>query len=152
MVRKFSIDKLLSFVKVDKNGKKIIPAQILLKILEDKNIESNVEYTIVKDEKDKETLQFNYKDNNDKKEVEPLTYLISIAEENDLLYDFVLSDDIKLIAQEVNTENNIILRISITNKSFDYVYNINRTEIKNRYKIKDDYTAESLFETLNKTQ
>ena len=40
-----------------------------------------------------------------------------IAEENDLLYDFVLSDDIKLIAQEVNTENNIILRISITNKS-----------------------------------
>ena len=151
MVRKFSIDKLLSFVKVDKNGKKIIPAQILLKILEDKNIESNVEYTIVKDEKDKETLQFNYKDNSDKKEVEPLTYLISIAEENDLLYDFVLSDDIKLIAQEVNTENNIILRISITNKSFDYVYNINRTEIKNRYKIKDDYTAESLFETLKKT-
>ena len=95
--------------------KRLFQLKFLLKILEDKNIESNVEYTIVKDEKDKETLQFNYKDNSDKKEVEPLTYLISIAEENDLLYDFVLSDDIKLIAQEVNTENNIILRISITN-------------------------------------
>ena len=68
-----------------------------------------------------------------------------------MLYDFVLSDDIKNIAHEVNTENNIILKISITNKSFDYVYNINRTEIKNRYKVKDDYTGESLFSTLKKT-
>ena len=51
----------------------------------------------------------------------------------------------------INTENNIILKTSITNKSFDYVYNINRTEIKNRYKVKDDYTGESLFSTLKKT-
>ncbi len=150
MVRKFTMDKLLSYVKVDKNGNKVIPAEVLLKKLEEKNIDANVEYTLVKDEKDKETVQFNYKDN-EKKDIEPLTHLISIAEENNLLYDFVLSDDIKFVAQEVNTENNIILRISITSKSFDYVYNINRTEIKNRYKIKEDYTAESLFSTLKKT-
>lgn len=150
MVRKFTMDKLLSYVKVDKKGNKIIPAEILLKKLEEKNIDTNVEYTLVKDEKDKEKVQFNYKDN-EKKDIEPLTHLISLAEENNLLYDFVLSDDIKNIAQEVNTENNIILKISITNKSFDYVYNINRTEIKNRYKVKDDYTGESLFSTLKKT-
>ncbi|MFR8495283.1 MAG: penicillin-binding protein, partial [Parvimonas micra] len=150
MVRKFTMDKLLSYVKVDKKGNKIIPAEILLKKLEEKNIDTNVEYTLVKDEKDKEKVQFNYKDN-EKKDIEPLTHLISLAEENNLLYDFVLSDDIKNIAQEVNTENNIILKISITNKSFDYVYNINRTEIMNRYKVKDDYTGESLFSTLKKT-
>ena len=150
MVRKFTMDKLLSYVKVDKKGNKIIPAEILLKKLEEKNIDTNVEYTLVKDEKDKEKVQLNYKDN-EKKDIEPLTHLISLAEENNLLYDFVLSDDIKNIAQEVNTENNIILKISITNKSFDYVYNINRTEIKNRYKVKDDYTGESLFSTLKKT-
>ena len=65
----------------------------------------------LKNEKDKEKVQFNYKDN-EKKDIEPLTHLISLAEENNLLYDFVLSDDIKNIAQEVNTENNIILKIN----------------------------------------
>ena len=34
MVRKFTMDKLLSYVKVDKKGNKIIPAEILLKKLE----------------------------------------------------------------------------------------------------------------------
>lgn len=66
MVRKFTMDKLLSYVKVDKKGNKIIPAEILLKKLEEKNIDTNVEYTLVKDEKDKEKVQFNYKDNEKK--------------------------------------------------------------------------------------
>lgn len=149
MVRKFTLDKLLSYVKVDKDGKKIIPAEILLKKLEEKKLNANVEYTLVKDENDREKVQFSYK-NEGNKDVEPLTYLISIAEENNLLYDFVLSDDIKFVAQEVNTENNIILKISITKKDFDYVYNINKKDIKNRYQIKDDYTAESLFTLLKK--
>ena len=42
MVRKFTMDKLLSYVKVDKKGNKIIPAEILLKKLEEKNIDTKV--------------------------------------------------------------------------------------------------------------
>lgn len=127
--------------------KKTIPAEILLNKLKEKNINSNVSFSI-KSENDKE-VEFSYSDN-EKSKIDPLTHLISIAEENNLLYDFIVSNEISLVAQKINTENDIILKILIDKDKFQYVYDRDRLDIAKRYQIDGDFNGESLFNMLKK--
>lgn len=149
LVKKATIDKLLTHVEENKKeGTKVIPAEYLLKILKEKGIDPQVKYELAKDDNDREFVQFSY-ENNEKSSVEPLTHLISIADKNELLDEFILSDDIKYIAQKVNTENNITPKILIDKDGkFEYSYDRNYNDIKNRYRIKGDFTGEELFTTL----
>lgn len=150
IVKKTTLDKLLSYVYKDKE-KKVVPVEHLLKLLKDKNVNPQVKYEIEADDSGKEFVKFAY-ENDEKSSIEPLTHLISIAEKNGVLQDFVLGDDIKYIAQIVNTENNITPKILIKKKGgFEYLYDKNYTDIKNRYEIKKDFTAEELFNILKES-
>lgn len=148
MVRKFTLDKLLKYVSINKDGKKTVPAEVLLNKLKEKNIDSNVSFSI-KSENDKEVVEFSYSDN-EKSKIDPLTHLISIADKNNLLYDFIVSNEISLIAQKVNTENDIILKILIDKDKFQYIYDRDRLDIAKRYQIDGDFNGESLFNMLKK--
>lgn len=152
IVRATTLDKLLTYVNVDKNNKKTVPAEILFKLLNEKGIKSDLKYEIITDDSGKEVVQFSYA-NNEKSSIEPINHLIAISEQNEILYKFILRDDIKYIAQKVNTENNITPKILIGDtegEKFRYSYDKNYEDIKNRYRIKEEFNGEKLFQILKK--
>lgn len=154
MVKKFTLNKLLKYVHIDKDTKKkTIPAEILINKLKSKNISLNIDYSVISDENEKEIVDFSYIKDEDSN-IDALNYLINLADENNVLREFVLSEEIAKIAQIVNTKENKILKISITkNKKsfkFEYIFEKERREIAQRYNLEPTYKAAELFSTLKK--
>ncbi|WP_100065087.1 penicillin-binding transpeptidase domain-containing protein [Miniphocaeibacter massiliensis] len=149
IVRNSSIDDLLTNVtlKVNSEEPAIIPAEKAVKLLNKNNIDNNLEVTI--DEKDKDNPQaiISYKKGYEDKNLTAKDKLKSLIIDNNLLEEFVTSDDIKFIAQSINTQKNITPRISVTEWGYSYEKNIDDLYKANKLNSKED-NVEDLYEAI----
>src|SRR5699024_10291857 len=115
----FKENSLKGFLgKVIKDGeKKIIPGEILIEELEEKDIDVPIEIT---EGEEKDTKTYTYTGNKDIKDKDPLDMLIDYAEENSVLDKFIISKDIRSYAQTELLNDGINPRISISDE-FEYM-------------------------------
>lgn len=122
--------------------KKIIPGEVLIKLIEEKGIDCPVVLKL--DEEGGVTYE--YKDSKGNADMLPVDILANIAKENGLLYDFITSDEIKGIAQETVLENGYNPKISIS--KWEYTPLVNKMNWYEKFKIDDKYDAEKAFQHL----
>lgn len=142
IVKTSSLTELLSSVYFNENRLAIIPAELLIKKLDKAGIEHNLTYDLDQTNKDDPKVVVSYKvDQNDEKT--PMEKLISLAAENNILDEFIVSEEIKSFAQKANTEKNINPKIST--KYWEYTYLKNKRDNYKLLKLKDDASALDFF-------
>lgn len=140
IVKKSSLDELISNVTINSKAeeKVMVPAKYAIELLDRKNINHNLK--VVLDEKDanKPVATIEYTDN-EKHDLKAQDMLISLLNENGLMKEFITNDDVKYIAQNINTNKNILPSISV--KDWIYSYEKNIDDMYERFKLdreKDD--------------
>ena len=140
IVKTSTINDVLTKANVNEDGSYIIPANILIQQLENKGIYANFETEVItQTEDDKNTYKVNINFKNPQAG-SPVDELARIADENDLLKPLLLSEDIKYMAQNANTLNNIYPSIDISEddpKDWDYTFNIEKNNFYTYYANKD---------------
>ena len=122
------------------NINRIVPGKILIDMIKEKGLESPVKIEV--DEGDNSVI-YSYKDKKDSSEKLPIDALISFAQQNNILEDFITHDMIKAIAQEVILSNGYNPRISIS--KWEYVPLIDKESWYDKFKIPHDYSVEEAF-------
>lgn len=154
MTKKFTLDKVLKYVYLEKESKtKIVPCKILIDMLKKKNIDVNINFSLISDENENEVVDISYIKNTDNN-ISALNYLIDLAEKHNILKDFILSKDVFKVCQIVNTNENKILNIISTkekkNIKFEYIYEKERREIAQRFNLDKNFKIDELFDALKK--
>lgn len=141
------VDLLFKIVEIeDVNGNinKIVPGEILISKITEKGLHSPVEIKI----SGEGTVLYDYVDENKSSAGGklPIDTLISYAQQNDVLYDFITDDRIKGIAQETVLENGYNPKISIS--KWEYVSLVNKSDWYEKFNISSDKTIEYAFDDL----
>ncbi len=139
--------ELLKKVDVDKDGKNTVVLQKALEILKDNKVDPNVKFKL--DEKDKQNpkvVASFIKENN--KATDPYKYVADLMINKNLADKFITSDDIKLIAQSVNTENDINPSISVND--WEYIYKKNIDDFYERYHVEKNSDVKKLYDEILK--
>ncbi len=140
IVKTSTINDVLTKANVNEDGSYIIPANILIQQLENKGIYANFETEVItQTEDDKNTYKVNINFKNPQAG-SPVDELARIADENGLLKPLLLSEDIKYMAQNANTLNNIYPSIDISEddpKDWNYTFNIEKNNFYTYYANKD---------------
>lgn len=140
IVKTSTINEVLSQASVKDDGSYVIPADILIQQLENLGIYANFETEVItetKDERNTYKVNINFKN---PQAGSPVDELARIADENDLLKPLILSEDIKYMAQNANTRNNIYPSIDISEddpEDWDYTFNIEKNNFYTYYAGKD---------------
>ncbi|WP_262122474.1 penicillin-binding transpeptidase domain-containing protein [Anaerococcus sp. Marseille-Q5996] len=140
IVKTSTINEVLSQASVKDDGSYVIPADILIQQLENLGIYANFETEVItetKDERNTYKVNINFKN---PQAGSPVDELARIADENDLLKPLILSEDIKYMAQNANTRNNIYPSIDISEddpEDWDYTFNIEKSNFYTYYAGKD---------------
>lgn len=140
IVKTSTINEVLSQASVKDDGSYVIPADILIQQLENLGIYANFETEVItetKDERNTYKVNVNFKN---PQAGSPVDELARIADENDLLKPLILSEDIKYMAQNANTRNNIYPSIDISEddpEDWDYTFNIEKNNFYTYYAGKD---------------
>ncbi|WP_297281582.1 penicillin-binding transpeptidase domain-containing protein [uncultured Anaerococcus sp.] len=141
IVKTSTISDVLTQASVDEDGTYIIPADTLIQELENKGIYANFETEVVTETEDDENL---YKVNINFKNAQagsPAEELARLADENGLLKPLILSEDVKYLAQNANTKNNVYPSIDISEedpKKWDYTFNVEKNNFYSYYATKDE--------------
>ncbi|MDO5017842.1 MAG: penicillin-binding transpeptidase domain-containing protein [Lagierella massiliensis] len=146
IVRESSIHDLISNVTINSNSEQqvVVPAKFALEILEKNNIKHNLEVVVDEEDVNNPIANIQYTDDG-KYDLNAEDMLIALLEDNGLLGEFITSENIKYIAQSINTNKNIIPSISVNDWEYSYEknisdmyekYNLNRKEnsVKDLYK------------------
>ena len=140
IVKASTIKDVLTKANVNDDGSYVIPADILIQQLENKGIYANFDTEVITENEDeRNTYKVNVKFKNPQAG-SPVDELARIADENGLLKPLILSKDIKYIAQNANTINNIYPSIDISEddpKDWDYTFNIEKNNFYTYYAGKD---------------
>ena len=154
IVKTSTINDVLTQASVDDDGTYIIPADTLIQELENKGIYANFETEVVTETEDDENL---YKVNINFKNAQagsPAEELARLADENGLLKPLILSEDVKYLAQNANTKNNVYPSIDISEedpKKWDYTFNVEKNNFYSYYAEKDKVNSkDKVVETLDK--
>ena len=140
IVKTSTINEVLSQASVKDDGSYVIPADILIQQLENLGIYANFGTEVItetKDERNTYKVNVNFKN---PQAGSPVDELARIADENDLLKPLILSEDIKYMAQNANTRNNIYPSIDISEddpEDWDYTFNIEKNNFYTYYAGKD---------------
>ena len=149
IVKNSTLDELLGNVTINATDKNnvVVPAKIAIKLLDENGVRSNI--TVDVDEKDVNNplAIIKYK-SDENKDVKAEDALKSLLIENDLLKEFIMSDDIKFIAQNINTKNNITPSISV--KDWKYSYEINMEDLYEINKVDKDDGVKKLYDEIIK--
>lgn len=156
IVKKSSMEELLKTASIKDDGSYIIPADILIEKLENKGIYANFTTEVVtENDEDKNIYSVNLSFKTPQAG-DPVEELARIADENDLVKDLVISKDVKYLAQNANTLNNIYPSIDISEddpKDWDYTFNIGKkdfyTYYANKDKVNDRNTAVKILNEAN---
>lgn len=125
-----SLDDLLLYSKVEDREK--VPGEILMEIFKEKELESPVELDIEKNEDEKVVTYIN-KDKDEKREA--LEVLKEFLKDNNLLKEFILSDNVRNRAQSILLEKDINPGISIAKKEeVEYISKNEKNLLINRIK------------------
>lgn len=140
IVKKSSLDELISNVTINSKAeeKVMVPAIYAIEILNKNNINHNLKVVLDERDANKPVATIEYKDD-EKHELKAQDMLISLLSENNLLKEFITDDDIKYIAQTINTNKNILPSISVRDWTYSYEKNID--DMYERFKLdreKDD--------------
>ncbi|MDD7305185.1 MAG: penicillin-binding transpeptidase domain-containing protein [Peptoniphilaceae bacterium] len=140
IVKNSSMEKLLKTASIKDDGSYIIPADILIEELENKGVYANFTTEVItenSEDKNIYSVDLSFKNPQAGDPVEELT---RIAEENGLIKDLVISKDVKYLAQNANTQNNIYPSIDISEddpKDWNYTFNIDKKNFYTYYASKD---------------
>lgn len=135
------IDDLLLFYEETEDGKKtVVPGEILMKLIKDKELESPVELLIEETENGKKIKYISEKTNDNNENIKILKDFIL---KNNLRKDFLLSDGVRNKAQSFLLEKEINPGISVAKKKeIDYISKNERNllinKIKNSEKLKNE--------------
>lgn len=134
IVKKSSLDELISNVTINSKEEEQIkvPAKYALELLDKNNIKHNLKVVLDEQDPNHPVANVEYKDD-DKHELNAKDMLISLLSENNLLKEFITDDDIKYIAQTINTNKNILPSISV--KDWTYSYEKNIDDMYERFKL-----------------
>lgn len=137
-----SLNELLTSASLDDNGEYIIPADILIEQLQNKGEYVNVQTEVVTESKDNtNTYSVNLSFINPQ-DGDPAEELIKMAKKDKLLKPLILSDDVKYLAQNANTANNIYPSIDISEDDPDdwaYTYMNEKKDFFTYYGQKDKH-------------
>ena len=146
IVKDNTIVELLKKVDVE-DDKKTIMLEKALNLLKKNGIQTNVEFSL--DEKDKQNPKVKAKFvTESKKSTDPYKHVADLLNSNNLSYKFITDDDIKLIAQSVNTENNINPSISVND--WKYIYQKNMEDFYKSYDKEINSDVKLLYEEILK--
>jgi len=140
------VDLLFKVVEQeDENGNitKIIPGKVLIDMIKEKGLESPV---IIEINEEDNSVIYSYKEKGDSTEKLPIDTLISFAQQNNILEDFITHEKIKTIAQEIILSNGYNPRISIS--KWEYVPLIDKESWYGKFNIPPEYDAEEAFNYL----
>ncbi|MDD7463383.1 MAG: penicillin-binding transpeptidase domain-containing protein [Anaerococcus sp.] len=156
IVKESSMEELLKTASIKDDGSYIIPADILIEELENKGVYANFTTEVItENNEDKNIYSVNLSFKNPQAG-DPVEELTRIADENGLIKDLVISKDIKYLAQNANTLNNIYPSIDISEddpKDWDYTFNIDKKNFYTYYANKDKVNdREQAVKILNKTK
>lgn len=145
IVKNSTIEEVLTEATVDDSGQYIIPANILIEQLENKGIYANFETEVVTekdDDKNNYSVDVSFKN---PQAGSAVSELVKLADEHKLLKKLILSEDIKYMAQNANTKNNIYPNIDITDEDpEEWTYTFTKDE-------KDFYTYYAQKDKANST-
>lgn len=140
IVKNSSMKELLKTASIREDGSYIIPADILIEKLENKGVYANFTTEVVTENADNKNIYSVNVDFKNPQAGDPVEELIRISDENHLIKSLVQSDDVKFLAQNANTNNNIYPSIDISEddkKDRDYTFNIDKDDFFNYYAGKD---------------
>lgn len=145
IVKNSTIEEVLTEATVDDSGEYIIPANILIEQLENMGIYANFETEVVTekdDDKNNYSVDVSFKN---PQAGSAVSELVKLADENKLLKKLILSENIKYMAQNANTKNNIYPNIDITDEDpEEWTYTFTKDE-------KDFYTYYAQKDKANST-
>lgn len=140
IVKKSTINEVLTQASVDDKGAYVIPADILIQQLENLGIYANFTTEVVtetKDDRNQYSVNLNFRN---PQAGSPVDQLAKLADEHGLLKPLILSKEVKFMAQNANTKNNIYPNIDISEddpKDWDYTFNIEKNNFYTYYAQKD---------------
>lgn len=150
IVEQATLDKLLENVTLNTQSDKetVVPAKEAIKLLDKNKIENDLQVEIDESDPNKPKAIVKYEEGKGK-DILAKDLLKALLVDNNLVEKFVTSDDIKYIAQSVNTENNVIPQISVV--TWKYVYEENMDNLFKRFELdrKKDST-EDLYKVIKK--
>ena len=154
IVKSSTIKDVLTQAIVKDDGAYVIPADILIQELENKGIYANFDTEVITEtEDDRNLYKVNVKFRN-AQAGSPVDELARLADEHGLLKPLILSEDIKYMAQNANTKNNIYPNIDVSEddpKDWDYTFNIEKDNFYTYYAAKDKVNPrKKVVEVLNK--
>lgn len=142
IVLETSIHDLLNMVD-EKDGDLVVPGKILIEKInksENKDLKSPVD---IKVDKKNKKVTYTHKDKA-KKDENPIDTLIKYSMENEnILKEFISSDEIKALAQKVVLNNGINPRISIAD--WEYVAMANKIGFLSKYKLKKETSLDDIY-------
>lgn len=145
IVKNSTIEEVLTEATVDDSGEYIIPANILIEQLENMGIYANFETEVVTEkdnDKNNYSVDVSFKN---PQAGSAVSELVKLADENKLLKKLILSENIKYMAQNANTKNNIYPNIDITDEDpEEWTYTFTKDE-------KDFYTYYAQKDKANST-
>lgn len=140
IVKTSTINEVLTQARIKDDGAYVIPADMLIQQLENKGIYANFETEVItetKDDKNQYRVDVKFKNS---QAGSPVDELARLADENGLIKPLILSEDVKYMAQNANTKNNIYPAIDISEKDpedWDYTFNIEKHNFFTYYAGKD---------------
>lgn len=140
IVKNSTIEEVLTEASVDDSGEYIIPANILIEQLENMGIYANFETEVITekdDDKNNYSVDVSFKN---PQAGSAVSELVKLADENKLLKKLILSEEIKYMAQNANTKNNIYPNIDITDEDpeeWTYTFTKDKKDFYTYYAQKD---------------
>lgn len=153
IVKKSTINDVLTQARVDENGAYIIPADTLIQQLENMGVYANFETEIITNtDDDVNQYSVDVKFRNPQAG-SPVDELARLADEHNLLKPLILSEDVKYMAQNANTKNNIYPNIDISEEEvekWDYTFNVEKNNFYTYYGGRDKVNpTKKVVKTLN---
>lgn len=146
IVDRSTLDKLLQNVSFDNENKLIVPAQSAIDLLKEEGIKPGLKIDIDESDMNNPKVKLSYEEGEENETSSAIEYLLLLLRENDLVEKLVTSDEIKSIAQEINTQNNINPRISII--EWEYMSQKSVREMYDRFKVDSEEGPEKLYQAV----
>lgn len=144
IVKKESLRDLLEYVKFDKDNNLIVPAREAIELLGNKGKKL---FTYSIDESDPSQLKakVHYIEGVEESTF-PMDYLIDLLIQEKLLEDFITDENIKYLAQNINSNKNINPNISVT--EWEYTSLIQLDDLYKKLKFEDEPEKNELYNRL----
>ena len=139
-----SLNSFLTNVINVNDNEKIIPGEVLISMIKDRGLTSPVEIVI---DEEQNAVIYKLSKGNETKDTDPLELLIEFAVENDIIDEFIKSDEIKYHAQSKLISDGVNPKITVS-KGIEYTFTNELKTWEKKNKLKLGMTVEEAFEMI----